>query len=471
MIGLLAMAWAATPSESNISATSVGVQHWQTGALAEDAQDTDFLLGQRLRWTLIANESLQLRARVNGRFTLSPGDEAFFKRNRVRQLGVSLLTDSFTLDIGRHAVHKGGPRLVDGVQFIAHPSRVFDIGAWGGMSPDLFTTEFRTRFGGGPIIAYSASRIQTSLVGEVLVGGGGLDRVAALAMARLSAARTIEISGRLDVDILSADDKPHLADAQVFARWAPIDAMRFDVFYDAFSSYRYRNTENLDPDVQRFALRYLNNGDPRFDAVLQNCFEPKVAQAVGTSFRLRPRGEGVAPHVALNGRYRFGGDEDILQNADPNDPDVAAVQAICGFDDINEFIRVNPQVGIVRLPVLGALDVMLDVNLYSIEGKSQYDGGVILYWEPTDDGTFAFDTSYRLLLNPFDANDNPYGYVKSGHYFDVFIDLVVVPVDMTIGTGINVVSEPSPLVDELGVGAFARVTKYLRKRKKKADND
>ena len=54
IVGLLASAWAADLAESNVSATTVGVQYWQSTAQRDlvDAKtsDLDILLQQRLRW-------------------------------------------------------------------------------------------------------------------------------------------------------------------------------------------------------------------------------------------------------------------------------------------------------------------------------------------------------------------------------------------------------------------------------------
>lgn len=461
---ILASAWGADLHESNVSATTVGAQYWQSSAVKDiegiKANDLDLLVGQRLRWTLIGKENFHLRARADARFVLGvDGDEAFFQRNRVRTLGLSFLTRKWTLDVGRHPVHKGGPRLVDGLQFVYHVSKKFELGVWGGLAPDLFTTDPRLRPGGGPILAFTASRFQLSVVGEVLTAEDGLDRVGALAMARLSAARTIEVSGRLDMDLISAEGGPHLADAQAFVRWAPVPAMRFDVFYDAFSSYRYLKTENLDPDIQRFDLRLLKN-DIRLPALLQNCLEPKVAHAMGSTLALQPDSDGVAPRVAVAGRYRFGTPEGDVPLFEPG-----VTENVCAFDDVNEFLRVNPQIGLMGIPLGGRLDVRLDANLYQIEGRSQYDGGIIVFWEPSDDGVFAIDLSYRALINPFDEVDNPLGYDGLGHYGDLFVDLVVEPADLMVGAGVNVVTEPGVIVSDTGIGAFARITKYLRKRK------
>lgn len=468
IVGLLASAWAADLAESNISATTVGVQYWQSTAqrnlVDTKTSDLDVLLQQRLRWTIAQKEGQwALRARVMGSFTLSPGEENFFKRNRVRQLGVSLLTPKFTVDLGRHPVFRGGPRLVDGLQFRFHASDVLDIGVWGGLLPDLFSTDPRfkpPRFGGGPIVALTLSRIQASIAGEVAIGGGGLDRAAVLVQARASAARTIEVSARADLEIIGAHGF-RISDAQAFARWSPLPALRIDASYNLFSSFSYQNTQDLDPDLSRFAQRY-QQVDPRFPDITQDCFEPNMAHMAGGQVQFHPRTEGIAPLVQVDGRYRFG-------------PDVDVAQGGCVLDDVNNYVRIHPAAGVTGLPVGYRLDVTLDGNYYAIEGRSQMDAGLSLYWEPIDTGVLAVDTSYRLLLNGYDGIKNPFGYQPYqkpgeggiGHYGDFFVDVIVPPLDTSVGLGLNVVSEPGDVAEDLGIGGFARVTKYLRKRKSK----
>ncbi|MCA9567441.1 MAG: hypothetical protein KC656_06340, partial [Myxococcales bacterium] len=193
------VALAEQPTERNLAATNLGVQYWNAPALkaaalapgdidgdgipndqdpdSKNFSDLDLIFGQRIRWTLSDNGSTSVRLRVNGQFTYSPGElggSPAWKRNRVRQLGVSIVNDKVNVDIGRSQIHKGGPRLVDGLQVVAHVNNTTDVGAWAGLQPDLFTTDPRMRPGAGPILAYAASRVQASAVGEVVFAGGGL---------------------------------------------------------------------------------------------------------------------------------------------------------------------------------------------------------------------------------------------------------------------------------------------------------
>lgn len=470
IVALATLAYGA-PAERNLSATTVGFQTFRSPSLAFEPPpgeekppsleptDTDILLGQRLRWTLFESDSTAVRLRMNGQFTLSPGDDALFKRNRVRQLGVSVVNDSFTLDVGRHGVHKGGPRLVDGIQFIAHASETLDVGVWGGLAPDLFTTDPRMRPGFGPIVAYTTSRVQASVAGDVVFGGGGLDRMGTLLQARVSAARTLDLAVRADVEFSGG---PRLVDGQVFGRWSPTDTLSIDALYNVFSSYIYQRTQDLDPDIQRFDARLINNNPGFLPELIQNCVDPNVAHMVGGDFRLRPSGRNTGFMASLSGRYRVGTDVDV--------PDVQ--QGACFYDDTNAFMRVSPRVGLANLPVGGGLDVSLDGNLYVIEGVGQSDAGVTVFFEPLADGVLAIDASYRMLFNRYKEGQpavNPQGYYGTGHYADLFVDVVVPPADLMFGVGLNLESEPSELVNEVGIGAFGRLTKYIRPRRKKQD--
>ncbi len=434
-----------------------------------DSSDLDILFGQRIRWTLWEGGATALRLRVRGQFTYSPGEEApqpgqlpspKWKRNRVRQLGMSVVNPRFTLDLGRHRVHKGGPRLVDGLQLVLHPTGTTDVGFWAGLQPDLFTSEPRLRPGGGPIVAYTASRFQASAIGEVVFGGGGLDRLGGLFQARLSAARTLDVAARLDVDLA---DGLRIQDGQLFARWSPAPRVSVDGFYNLFSSFLYQRTENLDPDLQRFGQRVINQGllDVARDVVpvvLQDCLDPGLGHLLGGDLRVRPEGRDPGLFARFGVRYRLGQDVD---------PPVPEGEPRCVLDDVNSFLRISPRLGVANLPVGGGLDLTLDANLYNIEGRRQADAGITFYFEPDGEGRFAIDTSYRMLFNRYDPVKNPYGYAGTGHYADLFVDAALDRAGMMVGIGLNLESEPAYVADDLsfkegGLGAYARISKYLR---------
>ena len=412
-----APAAAAPPTGSDVATTSVGVQADHSSAVGET--DVDVLLSERARLTFIDREAFQARLLADARFTLdtdgTTDDATAIEWNNVRQLGVQLLRPSWTLDVGRHPVYRGGPRLVDGAQLLIHPSPRLDIGAWGGLAPDLFTTLPALRPGGGPVVAYVTPNFQASVAGEALFMDGALDRLGALAMVRQTFERTFEVSGRADIELAGADG-PHLSDLYALSIARPTEALRFDVFYNAFSTYKYQISE-----------LGLALGTP-FDQL-----DPTVHHMVGGGAVIQPASDGTAPRVGVDLRQRFNANE------------------------TNAFTRVHGQVGLVDVPLAGRFDALLDANWIAADAEVQLNPGVLLLWEPGDEGWVAVDLSGRALINPeYDG--------KLGAYADLFVD-VITPVGFAVNTGVSVISEPDlVLVDvpDLGLTGYLRLSYTLR---------
>ncbi len=415
------------PEPSNLSATSLGAQVVWVPTLG--AVDLDALVGQRLRWGFGDVADGYNRAWVNARFTLDPLREVLWERTRVTHLGVEARRGAVTVDLGRAPVRYGGPRLVDGIQGVVDVGDG-ELGLWAGLAPDLFTTLPRLRPAAGPVVAWSRPQAQASVVGEVALSPDlALDRVASLAMARVTRDRWLDLSGRLDVDWVSPDGGPHLADGQALAVVRPGRSWQLEALYNAFSSLRYLQTEPLDPSVQRFQQRLLDLG-VQF-GVQQDFLDPTVNHLVGGGVRFaEPAGLGAAFHAGVDGRYRW----------HPN--------------PLNRFARVHGQAGVGEIPVGGALDLSVDGSAYHVNGALQGDGGVIVVWEPTEDRSWAIDTSHRALLAP-DV------YPGFGWYSDLFVDAAIGR-RWFASTGVNATREPDPDFDDLGVVAYARVTAFLR---------
>ncbi len=437
--GLLAVwagvALAQTVPASDVSITSVGMQTVTSASVGPDngAENADFdmLLGQRLRWTL-AEGGVTTRALADARFTIDPkagynNDAQNIEINNVRQLGVELNNQSLTFDIGRHPVFRGGPRLVDGVQILLRPNNGVDVGVWAGLAPSLFDTDFRIRPGAGPIIAWTGSRAQASLVGEVLLFDGVLDRAGLLAMGRISPNRLFEISSRLDLQMISADGGPSLSDAQLYAILAPADGIRLDALYDAFSSYQYISSADRDPEQQRFDIRLQElQGVPVVD--LQQ--DPTINQLFGGSIRLEANPDDTSPRLALLARYRQAPEEE------------------------NRYLRFSPTMGVVR--VGGRLDLLLNANWFKVEETPQLDVGLVTYVDVSD--TVAIDTSIRALSVPDD-------YDGLGWYADFYLDVVSPAADLMLHTGVGLMAEPDIDQADGGYNLFVRLSKYLRPRK------
>lgn len=420
-------AFAAPPSD--VSITTVGASG--TWSAAVEQGEMDLLLAERLRWTL-SRGSIGVRALADARFTLDPFSADVLRWQQVRQLGVSLQMGVWTVELGRHPVRFGGPRLVDGLQATAQVGAL-QVGAWGGLAPDLFTTLPRLRFGGGPVVAVVGSRSQFGAVGEVLFDeAGALDRAAAVVNGRYTFDRLLDASGRLDAE-LGPDDRPHLADGQVLLVGRPVEGLRLDALYNAFSSYRYLQTERLDPELQRFFQRTLELGLDL--GLIEETRDPRLNHLVGGAVRVQPPTDGMGPRVLLEARQRF----------HPN--------------PMNRFTRLHPQVALTDIPVAGRLEVALDGNIIASDNAVRYDGGVIVVLEPGDDPAWILDGSARWVVDP--------AYDGLGWYADLFVDLVL-PLDMAVVVGAAVMNEPYEGLPDLGISGFLRVTRYLRPPRKDA---
>ena len=434
-------AWGQAAPPSDVSITTLGYQQIDSASVdvANEAQGTDvrFFLGERLRWRLGNGDgvgTVMVRALADARFTVDPaanfepGEGQSFETNNVRQLGVELTHQRFTLDIGRHPIFRGGPRLVDGVQALYRPSPVVDVGFWGGLAPDFFETDFQVRPGFGPVVAYTASRVQASLVGDFAFANGGLDRAAVLGTARLSSNRLVEVFGRVDLELASADGGPHLSDLQLYTIYTPADAVRLDLVYNAFSSYQYITTAEADPEAQRFDLRL---GQISRDlGLVQIRQDPTVNHMVGATARFQGKGSGVRPRAELMARYRHNADRE------------------------NRFARLTPTLGLLN--VGGKVDLLASSNLLAVDAAVQVDGGLNVVWNASD--IVAIDVSGRALTSP--------EYAGMGFYADAFVDWVIEGPEIILMGGLSYLSEPAADTPDGGPGLFLRASKYLRPRKK-----
>lgn len=396
--------------------------------------DADLLVGERLRWTLageVGQPGTAVLALADARFTVDPGGPEGtppFEWSQVRQLGTEIISGKWTLDLGRHPVFRGGPRLVDGAQALFAPSSAVRMGVWAGLVPNLFTTVPQLRPGAGPLFAYATSNVQFSVAGDASLYDGGLDRVGVLALGRYALERRFEASTRLDVEIVGQQDAPRLVDGQLVLIGNPTNALRIEALYDAFSAYTYVGSEALDPDLQRFADRLGNIG--LLEQIVQDIRDPTLNHLFGGSLRVRPDTEGLTPTAQLTVRERL--------NADP----------------ANRYTRVNPQAGV--LDVGGVVDLVADGNLILVDAATQVDAGVLIYIEPGD-GAVAIDSSLRVI-----SAGTALG--GSGLYGDLFLNVVSVPLDLLFIAGGTFTTEPDPidLQQSLGLGAFVRMSKYLR---------
>jgi hypothetical protein len=419
---LLAAAWAG-PELRDSSTTTLGV----SGAWSASAGkgDLDVWLGQRLRWGLGEVGPLRTTLLVDGRLRFDAVGGPPIERAQVRALGVRVETDRVTIDVGRTPIFGGGPRLIDGLQVRLHPTPGWDLGAWVGLAPDLFTTRPMLRPGFGPIVGYRGSWLQLSLVGEVLLWDGGLDRAAALAQARIASEPGWAANARLDVQLADSEGRAGLADAAVMARWRPASSLRLDVLADAYSSLRYLRSEQLDPSLRRFEARIdaLGLGE----GITQDKRDDRLFQLYGANARWSPGGR-VAPYVDVLGRTRWHAEPEL------------------------RFSRVGAGAGLFLMD--GAVEVGVDGNAMTFGGEPQGDAGLRVAVWPWPEGGVGADASVRALVHP--AYDG-----RLGWYGDLFVDVSLTgPVDLMAGASMS--AEPD--LDRLDVGytGFVRLAARFR---------
>jgi hypothetical protein len=370
-LALVSAAWA----QSDRSVSSVGVDGiWDAGATQGDV---DLYVGERLRWTLREGESTD-RLLIDGSVTYDPVSAAPLERLHLVALGLERASDSLVVDVGRHPVAWGGPRLVDGAQVIA-TNGDWHYGGWGGLAPDLFTTLPELRYGGGPTIAWLQSSRQLTAVGEVLFAQGALDRAGLLLTGRVAHDPKMETTARLDLQ--ATESAIGLADAQAVVRYRPRDGVRYDASYEAYSSYRYLSSSDLDPTLIRFAERIEALGIEQ--GITQDMLDPTLYQALGAGVRWDPDASAhAAPTAGISARARFA-------------PDVTG-----------QYGQLTGRLGMAGLAG-NRLEVGLEVigTLQGSEIGSTYDFygdfGVVATYEPHPDSPMLLDGTVRLLTGPY----------------------------------------------------------------------
>ena len=371
LVLLVSAAWA----QSDRSVSSVGVDGiWDAGAVAGDV---DLFVGQRLRWTLREGETTD-RLLVDGSVTYDPVSAgAPLERLNLVALGVERADDSVVVDVGRHPVAWGGPRLVDGAQVIA-TNGDWHYGGWGGLAPDLFTTLPQLRYGGGPTVAWLQSSRQVSAVGELLFADGGFDRAGLLVVGRVAEDPEMEATGRLDLQ--ATETAIGVADAQAVVRDRPRDDVRYDASYEAYSSYRYLSSSDLDPTIVRFAERIEALGLEQ--GIEQDALDDTVYHQLGAGVRWEPdTSEHAAVTAAVRGRARYA--------PEPED----RYGKLSGGLGMAGLARGRLEIGLDGSATLQGSPVAAGVDFFG-------DIGVVATYEPHPDSAMLLDASVRLLTSP-----------------------------------------------------------------------
>ena len=367
---LVSRAWA----QSDRSMSSVGVDGmWDAGAVEGDV---DLFVGQRLRWTFHEGATTD-RLLADVSVTYDPVSAAPLERLNLVALGLERASESLVVDVGRHPVAWGGPRLVDGAQVIA-TNGDWRYGGWGGLAPDLFTTLPQLRYGGGPTVAWLQSSRQLSAVGEVLFAQGVFDRAGLLVVGRVAQDPEMEATARLDLQATTS--AIGLADGSVGVRYRPRDGVRYDASYEAYSSYRYLSSSDLDPTIVRFAERIEALGIE--EGIEQDALDDTVYHQLGAGVRWDPDASAhAAPTAGFQGRARYA----------PLPED--RYGQLSGTLGLAGLVEGRLELALEGSATVRGTDTGATVDLYG-------DLGVVATYEPQPDSVLLLDASVRLLTSP-----------------------------------------------------------------------
>lgn len=401
-------------------------------SISTGMNDMDFLLGQKLRWHVFKENSFRSQLLLNARLIFDPQGEIQWERNRIRSLGIKFSNSKWTFDIGRHNVYYGGPRIVDGAQVVYQASQYIQYGGWFGFSPDLFTTNFQTRSGGGPIFVYTQKWHQLSIIGEALQYEGQLDRLGMLILGRLAADPLLEVHTRVDLQY-SETLAGSLADVAINGRLQATNQLRLFGSYEAYSSLRYLQTTILDPTLQRFhqGIQDLE----LHPGVQEDMVDDSLYHLLGGTLEWNTYHPSVDTkfQFGANGRYRFHPEVD------------------------RRFLRIFPWVAYQNIGDL-PLMIRLDGNMLWHESNLRGDIGLGWVYQLSEDGDIAFDSSFRILYAPEKYSDKP------GFYGDLYIDWVH-PTGLVLIVGGYGMHEPANGFNDQSMGGYLRFSWHHRGEK------
>lgn len=379
---------------------------WFDAAPSSDAYGLEMLIGDTLRATLADKPALKVDLFAAARLGVRLLDGGRVDRARVRALGVRLATGKVVVDLGRFTPEAGGWRLVDGVQLTGDLGRGVRLGAWGGLSPDPWTTAPALRFGGGPVLSWEGERGDLSALGEVLATPDGLDRVSGVVQGRVELGRVAELSGLVDVQAGGKDAPVRMSDATAFVRLDPHPKVRVDLVYDAWSSLSYLVSSTRDPLLTRFAARSVAAADDLW--IPQDTLDPTVYHLarLGVAWTHGLGDDGpVHLRLAVDGRYRHHAEAD------------------------RRYARAGLDARLIGLAG-GRVDVGLGERFLWWVGHPGSETTATLYAQLDADGVAALDMSADLVVQPLDGA-TVWGPAV---YADAFLDLAATP-DLTVSAG------------------------------------
>lgn len=414
--------------------TSVGVYGEAAQTVGQSA--VELRIGESLRAVLHEKGDFSLKFNLAGRLGVRLGDMRL-DRVRVRALNLQLEGERWQVDLGRFSPLGGGWRLVDGAQGLFEVGGNVRVGAWGGLSPDPYNTAISARYGGGPVLSWRNPRAELTVLGEFLGSSFGFDRASGVVSGRYEPSKVLDLRAHLDLQAGGADRPVSPADAELQVRIDPVDDLRIDTFYNAYSSLAFLSTEQLDPGITRFAaLSQALSGEPW---VPQDVMDPSVYHLVGASLSWRPPvgSDGIARlRLEGHGRYRH------HEQAD------------------RRYARGTVTAGLGSLAA-DRLDVGLTQSVLWWGQRAGSETSVNVWFTPDKQRTLSLDTSVQMSWKALQGTE----LWAPSVYADAFVDWLL-PRGFTVSVGYSFTNSAELDAWDTYHGFLGRVGWTLRTRER-----
>jgi hypothetical protein len=220
----------------------------------------------------------------------------------------------------------------------------------------------------------------------------GLDRLSAVAHGRVEAGKLVEVAAHVDVQA-GAQGTLELAEATALVRLDPVDNLRIDAGYDAWTSVDYLLTAGRDPAITRFAARSqaLIGSPIQADEIDNTLYQ---MGSLSTTW-MPPVGPDRLTRLRLNANARYRGHA-LLER---------------------QYARAGVEAGVVGTAG-GRLDLGVGEALLSWGGKPATETSAWAWLALDPEGMIALDTRMDLIMQPLEGDPRPAPTV----YGDMFLD-------------------------------------------------
>lgn len=270
-----------------------------TGTQTGGAYDLRTMLDLRLGVDNMGGKPVGIRADGDLFFDI---DDTAFRTYRLLDLNLHLTPKGgpLTLTLGRQRVADSTEELVDGVGVLVALGKGFELGGYGGLIPDPFTTLASvSTYGGGLVFGVTTPRFRLGTAAGIAGRVEGFDHGYANVSAMVMPHTAISIYGRAKVQLFAEAPSAGIADAIAAVSIRPWKVLRLRASYNTYSSERYISLLDRNPALSRFAARAEDLD--LLDEVPNDRLDRTLYHQLGADVDLRSADK----HVWIGGRYRY----------------------------------------------------------------------------------------------------------------------------------------------------------------------